>query len=80
MKKNLLPILQKSILSLVAVFFSALAYAQEETKKLDVDIDVNKGDDGGNFFMQPWVWVVGGAIFILLLVALMRGGGSKSNN
>jgi len=28
-------------------------------------------------FSKPWVWVVGGAVFILLLVALLRGGGKK---
>ena len=27
-----------------------------------------------NWYAQPWVWVVGGAILILLLVALLRGG------
>lgn len=28
-----------------------------------------------SWYAQPWVWIVGGAIFILLLVALARGGG-----
>ena len=27
------------------------------------------------WYAQPWVWIVAGAIFILLLVALVRGGG-----
>ena len=27
------------------------------------------------WYMQPWVWIVGGAVFILLLIALVRGGG-----
>ena len=25
------------------------------------------------WYMQPWVWVVGAAVFILLLIALVRG-------
>jgi len=29
-----------------------------------------------NWYAQPWVWIVGGAVFILLLVALVRGGKS----
>ncbi|WP_207493003.1 hypothetical protein [Aridibaculum aurantiacum] len=29
-----------------------------------------------NWYASPWVWVVGIAVFVLLLVALMRGGGS----
>jgi protein-S-isoprenylcysteine O-methyltransferase Ste14 len=33
-----------------------------------------------NWYAQPWVWVVGGAILILLLVALLRGGSSRSTN
>jgi len=31
-----------------------------------------------NWYAQPWVWIVGGAVFILLLVALVRG--SKSGD
>ncbi|HRO42220.1 MAG TPA: hypothetical protein PL009_05265 [Flavipsychrobacter sp.] len=32
-----------------------------------------------NWYAQPWVWIVGGLIFILLLVALVRGGGSRTD-
>lgn len=64
---------KKIALSIFAAFISVFAMAQE--KGLDVDIDVNKG---GDWYMQPWVWVVGGAVFLLLLVALLRGGGTKS--
>jgi hypothetical protein len=54
-------------------FFQSFLWAQE--KKLEVDINVNKkGDD---WYMQPWVWVVGGAVFILILVGLLRGRGKK---
>ena len=47
---------------------SLLSFAQD--KKIDVDITTKS--DSSNVFMQPWVWVVGGALFILLLVALLR--------
>lgn len=65
---------------LIASFYVTLAtFGQDDTKKIDVNIDAEGvGGDSGSFFMQPWVWVVGGLVFILLLVALMRGGGSKS--
>ncbi len=56
------------------VFLSLESFAQE--KGLDINVDIDKGDDG-NLFAKPWVWVVGGAVFILLLVALLRGGGAK---
>lgn len=62
---------------LIATFYLSLAVVAQDTKKIDVDIDTNGAGNSGNFFMQPWVWVVGGLIFILLLVALMRGSGNK---
>ena len=53
--------------------FSLFAFAQD--KGLDVDINVKKESE---WYTQPWVWIVGGAVFILLLVALLRGGEKKS--
>jgi hypothetical protein len=32
------------------------------------------------WYSSPWVWVVGGAIFILLLVALLRGGSRDTSD
>lgn len=58
-----------------AVLFSLvslLSFAQD--KGLDVDINVKKESE---WYQQPWAWIVGGAIFILLLVALLRGGAAK---
>ncbi|MGN7784894.1 hypothetical protein ACTJIJ_10215 [Niabella sp. 22666] len=64
----------KIMLSLIAGLASIAAFAQDDTKKIEVDINTKgAGDSANSFFMQPWVWVVGGAIFILLLVALLRG-------
>ena len=64
----------KISLALASLFLSMVTLAQE-TKKLDVDINTKSEDSG--FFMQPWVWVVGGAVFILLLIALLRGNSNK---
>ena len=51
---------------------SLLIFAQE--KKLDVDIDINKKDE---WYRQPWVWVTGAAVFVLLLVAILKSGSKK---
>ncbi len=61
----------KMLLSTLMLLSSILAFAQD--KKVDVDIDVNKGNQS-QWYTQPWVWIVGGAVFILLIVALTRGG------
>lgn len=55
---------------MVSAFYSLLVKAQEGTKEIDVNI--NSGG-GSNWYASPWVWVVGAAVFILLLVALTRG-------
>ena len=61
-------IVSKFAAMFAAFFISFTALAQD---KANVDINVNKG--GSAWYTQPWVWIVGGAIFILLLVALLRG-------
>ena len=57
---------------LMSMVVSVLTFAQD--KGLDVDINVKKESE---WYQQPWVWIIGGAVFILLLVALLRGGERK---
>jgi hypothetical protein len=63
-KLTLLRFAATAVLSAMSLF----ALAQE--KGLDVDINVNEKKE---WYSQPWVWVIGGAVFILILVALLRG-------
>jgi hypothetical protein len=67
--KHFMQIVKRPLLAIVAVLMSVIAFAQD--KKVDVDINTNSG---GNWYAQPWVWIVGAAVFILLLVALTRSG------
>ena len=64
----------KVIFTTLAFFFSLAVIAQEKSAEIDVNINKNSG---GNWYSQPWVWIVGGALFILLLVALLRGNNAK---
>lgn len=70
-------IIKNSWLRLTTVFlfccFSFVAFAQD--KGIKVDVDIKKDNE---WYRQPWAWVVGGAVFILLLVALLRGGSKKT--
>ena len=54
------------------LLFALKLFAQD--KGVDVDINVNKGE----WYQQPWAWIVGGAVFVLLLVALLRSGKKNS--
>lgn len=65
---------KKTWLFLTSLFTTFVAIAQDAT--LDVNIN-GPGDGGGAFYTQIWFWVVAGLVFILLLVALLRGGGNK---
>ena len=58
--------------TVLSSFFALLAVAQD--KGVDVDINIKKENE---WYQQPWVWVVGGAIFLLILVGLLKGGGKK---
>ena len=65
-------------MSLMTIFISMVLWAQEKTT--DVNIDVNKDTNTANWYASPWVWVVGAAVFIILLVALTSGGRSRSSS
>ncbi len=56
----------------ITMFVVTNSLAQD--KKIDIDIGVNREPV---WYQQPWAWVVGAAIFILLLVALLRGAKKK---
>ncbi|HEX6845808.1 MAG TPA: hypothetical protein VF144_02465 [Chitinophagaceae bacterium] len=58
---------------ILSLSLSIISFAQE--KGVDVDINVKKESA---WYQSPIVWVIGGAVFILLLVALLRGGERKS--
>ncbi len=63
----------KSVFALLVLcLMQTMVWAQD--KKVDVNISTGKD---GNWYAQPWVWIVGGAVFLLLLVALLRGNSNK---
>ncbi|HLF52232.1 hypothetical protein [Flavobacterium sp.] len=66
--------ISKKYLAIAALFFSqSMLWAQDKT--VDVNLNIDKGGD--EWYAQPWMWVVGGAVFLIIIVALVRG---KSSN
>jgi hypothetical protein len=47
------------------------AYAQT-TVPDRVDVNINTNGDG--WYAQPWVWIVGVALFIIVVIAITRSG------
>lgn len=68
-------VMKKAYLTLMSVLTSIILFAQEKTAQ--VDVDVNKTTTSSNWYASPWVWIVGAAVFILLLVALTSGSRSS---
>ena len=60
-----------------SLFISNGSFSKRHTfctgKKADVDININKDSDGGSFWGSPVMWIIGAAVFIILLVAVSRG-------
>lgn len=75
--KDVVKIRYKALLLLLAVsLYQTILFAQDTTKtKITTTSTVTN-----EWYTEPWVWVVGGVVFILLLVALVRGNSSKSTN
>jgi hypothetical protein len=57
------------LLAIAGFFLPVILYAQD--KQVDVNVTTTKSS---NWYAQPWVWIVGVAVFILLLVAILRSG------
>jgi hypothetical protein len=62
--------MKKVILSILLMIYSSVWLLAQETKKVDIDVNT-KGND---WYASPWVLILGVAVYILLLVALTRGG------
>lgn len=67
--QNVPSVFSKFMAIIALCFIQTIAWAQDGG--LDVDVDL---DRGGDWYANPIVWIIAGAVFILLLVALLRGG------
>jgi ABC-type Fe3+ transport system permease subunit len=64
---------------LVLCFVQTIVWAQDSTSSSSSSSKtVTTTTTTENWYAQPWVWVVGGAVLILLLVALLRGNSRSS--
>jgi len=60
-----------AFMAFAASLISLAAWAQDVPEKVDVDIEA---DTGSVWYGQPWVWAVGVALFIIIIVAITRSG------
>ncbi len=60
---------------LSSLLVSVKTFAQSAPEK--VEVDINAGGDSV-WYGQPWVWVVGIAVFIVIIVAITRNNNTKA--
>ena len=69
--KSLQTIKNSVVIFILAMLTSVYAIAQEEAAKVNVDVTRTETT---TWYTNPWVWIVGVAVFILLFAAIVRGG------
>jgi len=60
---------------LLTLFTYLYSFAQDAPQK--VDVDINAGGDN-IWYGQPWVWAVGVAIFVVVLVVITRSNNNRT--
>jgi hypothetical protein len=63
-----------AVLTAIFILNTQIGFGQNPAReKIDVNINTNgSGTDTSGWYAQPWVWVVGVAIFVLLVIMLTR--------
>ena len=62
---------------LLLSLFQAIAWTQDSTVSSSRTTTTTEQT---TWYTQPWVWVVGGAVFLLLIVALVRSNSSSGTS
>ena len=78
-------VLLRSVLFMFLLSSSCLVWAQDAGNSSEKSSSVTSsstsihvGGDSAAWYAQPWVWIIGAAVFILLLVALLNGNRKSS--
>jgi hypothetical protein len=79
MKQLTKAVTYKTILTLFVLgFLQAIAWAQDSAASTTQTTTTSTSQQT-NWYAQPWVWVVGGIILLLLIISLVRGSGSANS-
>ena len=74
--KHLSNLIKYTAVLLFSSMSTLAALAQDSQSNLDIDFEPT-AIDSGPFYAQLWFWIVIGMVFLLLLIALIRGNGGK---
>lgn len=74
MKKLTFDAAQKIILLFVFCATQLVALSQDSVSHSTTTVTTKTNN---SFQVEPWMWIVGGAVLLVILVALLRGNSSK---
>ena len=73
MKKLTYNAANKVLLLFVFSAMQLLAWSQDAVSHTSTTVTTKTN----NFEIEPWMWIVGGAVLLVIIVALLRGNSSK---
>jgi hypothetical protein len=71
--KQVMKTVTKMLLTVLAFFTGTLYVLAQDAAGSGSSSVTSTHTETTTWYAQPWVWIVGAALFILLLVALLRG-------
>lgn len=85
MKNIIVSTVYRFILVCAFSVIAILVYAQEQQQQPQQESSssssttttVTRETTTTEWYTQPWVWVVGGAVFLIILIALLRGNSNR---
>lgn len=73
MKKFTFNAAHKYLLLFTFSVMQLMAFSQDAVTHTSTSVTTKTND----FVIEPWMWIVGGAVLLVILVALLRGSSSK---
>ena len=71
----------KTLLTLLVLSsIQTIAWAQDSTGTTSTRSETVTTETHTDWYSQPWVWVVGGVVLLLILYALLRGNTGTASN
>ena len=74
MKKLIFHAVQKFVLLFVLCVTQLLTWSQDSVSYSTTTVTTKTNN---SFQVEPWMWIVGGAVLLVILVALLRGNSNK---
>jgi hypothetical protein len=76
MKQFNLTTVKKGMLLFLFSIIGLMSFAQDSGATTSTTTSTNSNKTTTSVFVEPWVWVVGGIILLLILIGLFRKGSS----